>query len=518
MNNNNNNNGLARIKYYKGQMLTARDFTDQQEYHRKKLRNLLQRFPFGIIGGLEVECRKKNEEDPGDVDHFFIARGFAVDADGNEIIVAEGGKKIPVTEFDEQREEKGSDQLYLGIQYEEKETLQGNGICDSTPKNNRVVESFKVVWDTTPNVAPTISLALIRLKPEKTSADSCDDVEVLMQDTEGGPRVRKEANIVGADQIQDDSITSPKIPPADGASGQDINSGSGIKTLHIQDKAVTLAKLADDATIDLVADEIKSFMIDDADLEEDSHDPTGYWQNTDEENTPSGVSSTGIKTPHLQHRAVTSFKIAEADGETGQNTNEGSGVKTDHIQDEAVTNAKLAPDAVNTNQILDDAVNNAKLATEAVNTDQLVDGAVNNAKLATDAVNTTQILNGAVTYDKLSSYLQDQLPPPPSGTTAPVGPPMPGASLIDPQGRKTATFGTSASPDTEMEDNPTVEFNGADFDKVRLPQLIPTTPGARLSWNYQVEVTADNIMKYHFHIQKDREGVVSYEIRFIKFN
>jgi len=38
---------------------------------------------------------------------------------------------------------------------------------------------------------------------------------------------------------------------------------------------------------------------------------------------------------------VTSQKIREADGTSGQNTNSGSGVKTGHIQDGAVTNAKI---------------------------------------------------------------------------------------------------------------------------------------------------------------------------------
>jgi hypothetical protein len=38
---------------------------------------------------------------------------------------------------------------------------------------------------------------------------------------------------------------------------------------------------------------------------------------------------------------VTSVKLKEADGTSGQNTNSGSGVKTGHIQNGAVTNAKI---------------------------------------------------------------------------------------------------------------------------------------------------------------------------------
>jgi len=43
--------------------------------------------------------------------------------------------------------------------------------------------------------------------------------------------------------VNDDQVTSQKIREADGASGQNTNSGSGVKTGHIQDGAVTDAKI-----------------------------------------------------------------------------------------------------------------------------------------------------------------------------------------------------------------------------------------------------------------------------------
>lgn len=36
--------------------------------------------------------------------------------------------------------------------------------------------------------------------------------------------------------VNDDQVTSQKIREADGTSGQDTNSGSGVKTGHIQEK------------------------------------------------------------------------------------------------------------------------------------------------------------------------------------------------------------------------------------------------------------------------------------------
>jgi hypothetical protein len=62
-----------------------------------------------------------------------------------------------------------------------------------------------------------------------------------------------------------------------------------------------------------------------------------------------------------------------------------------------------------------------------------------------------------------------------------------------------------------------VEFSGAGFNQHRIPQVIPTTPGIRLSWSFQVEVTADQRMRYHFNITKDQTGIFGYEIRFVQF-
>jgi pectin methylesterase-like acyl-CoA thioesterase len=46
-----------------------------------------------------------------------------------------------------------------------------------------------------------------------------------------------------AGQIADDSVLSQGIKEADGTTGQDTNSGSGVKTGHIQDGAVTDSKI-----------------------------------------------------------------------------------------------------------------------------------------------------------------------------------------------------------------------------------------------------------------------------------
>jgi hypothetical protein len=58
---------------------------------------------------------------------------------------------------------------------------------------------------------------------------------------------------------------------------------------------------------------------------------------------------------------VTSQKIREADGTSGQNTNSGAGVKTNHLQNAAVTTTKIADGAISTPKLLDGAVTAQKL-------------------------------------------------------------------------------------------------------------------------------------------------------------
>jgi hypothetical protein len=174
------------------------------------------------------------------------------------------------------------------------------------------------------------------------------------------PEVRRAIESGG---LGDDAVVSAMIAEADGITGQLTNTGEGVKTGHLQDQAVTAAKLQSHGTDDerraVGRDHLKDQAVTATKLQ---------WHGTDN-------ARRAVGRDHLQDRAVTSPKIAddtiqlrnlhpevrraiesggigddavvsamiaEADGTSGQNTNSGRGVKTGHIQDGAVTSAKLA--------------------------------------------------------------------------------------------------------------------------------------------------------------------------------
>lgn len=83
---------------------------------------------------------------------------------------------------------------------------------------------------------------------------------------------------------------------------------------------------------------------------------------------------------------VTSQKIKEADGTSGQNTNAGSGVKTGHIQNDAVTTGKIVNGAVTTDKITDGSVTTGKVADGSV-TDAKISGPISGSKISSTGLN-----------------------------------------------------------------------------------------------------------------------------------
>jgi hypothetical protein len=234
------NGQLERLIYYKGQLLTSRDFEDQQEYHRKKLQQFVQRFPSGIVKGLNVVCDPP--KDPDDFEAFKITAGFAVDESGNAIVVGSEGLRIPVDEFPAEK-----DQLFLSLLYTEKKGYIPNSSYDSSNKNNRIKESVEHTWDEESNSSmygPVrhITLAKIRRRQNGESTENkktCRNGELIIE--EDIENLRIDAGIVEEEQLSDELKT--KL-----VTGGDKHNHTGEHETHIpeggleqavQDKLVT---------------------------------------------------------------------------------------------------------------------------------------------------------------------------------------------------------------------------------------------------------------------------------------
>ncbi|MFI6638401.1 hypothetical protein [Streptomyces sp. NPDC050504] len=142
---------LRRLRYFHGQMLGARDFQREQEYYREKLKLRMRcLLGYGVVCGLHVEpvprddgCHDggRPQQPPADATaeaagsgaggeadaeghgrrraEVVLTPGLAVDCDGNEVVVRDGGcvvdlwKALP-------HDERDTDTVWVGIRYAER--------------------------------------------------------------------------------------------------------------------------------------------------------------------------------------------------------------------------------------------------------------------------------------------------------------------------------------------------------------------------------------------------------------
>lgn len=111
-----------RVRYYDGQMLTAKDFEDEQNYHieMRYLHNKLLHGS-GIVTGLEVEV-SRGTSSPSVV----ISPGLAIDAEGREILLCES-TTLPI--------ENRQSPLLVTVKHRERETdwVPSPGTGQKTP-------------------------------------------------------------------------------------------------------------------------------------------------------------------------------------------------------------------------------------------------------------------------------------------------------------------------------------------------------------------------------------------------
>lgn len=159
---------LTRLNYFTGHLLSAEDFTAEQDYVREKLRrhNRTLHHP-GVVDGLEVTVESAGVQ---------VAPGFALDAIGNEICVplAQGAPLPSIM-----------GEVYVVLRYKEVGVnpipvlgTPGEGNADCVP--TRIQESFEICYDppggdltpTPPqNPSPPVRLARLRFTQGRWRVD-----------------------------------------------------------------------------------------------------------------------------------------------------------------------------------------------------------------------------------------------------------------------------------------------------------------------------------------------------------
>lgn len=164
-------NNFKRARYFHGQMLTDRDFREEQIYHNEK-RKLLNRMlqGWGVVCGLEIKPTKPASSS------IIVKPGMALDCNGNEILITEEQtidiSTAPVVCAEEKKmtdpcadytaTELNPSALYVVIRYREIPTdpvpvyAPGGGCEEKACDYARTREGFCIeVWDHPP-VSPSI--------------------------------------------------------------------------------------------------------------------------------------------------------------------------------------------------------------------------------------------------------------------------------------------------------------------------------------------------------------------------
>lgn len=139
---------FRRLRYFHGQMLTARDFQREQEYFREKLKLRMRcLLGYGVVCGLFVEPVAEHDDDkaadepaPGEGDKdrpdqrrrakVRITSGLGVDCEGNELLVS-GSCVIDLWDALHEDERTSGNTVWVGIEYNERPVEQTRTVFNS---------------------------------------------------------------------------------------------------------------------------------------------------------------------------------------------------------------------------------------------------------------------------------------------------------------------------------------------------------------------------------------------------
>ena len=369
---------LRRLRYYKGQMLTAQDFKDQQAYHNERLTSFQKLFSYGIVGGLDVKYEGQK---------ITVSEGLAIDRTGLQLRIGKEGLEIPK---DEVKISSGG-QVYLSIVYDEECECASHSVCETKAKHNRIVETVDIRWDDLPNnerpedKKERITLALIKSDPDTgdLKVHECEEDDL-------GRVIRINARVVDTNTISDGAVTAPKIDA--GAVGSVHLIDKSVDTQHLVDRSVTKEKLADSSIVLADGSVTTPKLADDAVIAGKIADNAVEFQH---------IVSDAVRSQHIQADAVGSTEIAN-NAVQAQHILNGT-VGTAEIANNAVRSQHILNGEVGTSKIVDGAVDSTKIADNAVQAQHIVNGTVGSTEIATDGVRSQHIQDGAVGSSEIAS-------------------------------------------------------------------------------------------------------------------
>jgi hypothetical protein len=299
-----------RVSYFDRQFLRAEDLQVEQAYHLGRRRGVnAGMFRPGVATGLEVVRV--------DAASVRVTAGLAIDGRGREIVLDQESGVIAVDP---------TTAAEIWIAYAEAPADPVSYLGADEQRFTRTDEAPAIV-PVPPGNPPGDGIRLAVVPPG-------GDPDMSAR-ARAGPR---DSSVAGQ-SLAEGAVTSRALAEADGASEQDTAGGSGVKTDHIQDGAVTAGKLAQDVVDGLAERAIERIL---------------------ETGVP--IADRSIAAEMLADDAVASRALAEAaPGSTDQDPSAGTGVKTGHLADQAVTGPKLAAGAVSfdklaTKTVFDDIV------------------------------------------------------------------------------------------------------------------------------------------------------------------
>lgn len=530
-----NNDKIKRLRYSKGQLLTVEDFEDQQEYHRRKLREFQKRFPIGIVEGLEVVCDQNRSG-------LVIQKGLAIDQNRNEIIVPET-VAVPALPADTRLR-------YLSLKVKEK------------VNSNRIEETFEITWDDRPNRQEEndarITVARILNDDESLPLDKileCGDIRVDLRERDHfGRFIRLDAGIIDETKVNfdaraghDHAARGKKIP----AGGLDAGA---VSEENIKDGAVTDAKLSISAiTEDKLADNaVSERKIQDGAVTESKIRDNAVSEGKIQNNSISGIKiqNNAITAVNIRDNTLTGEKLLDnsisgaklsadavsenkiQDGAISENKIRDGAVSRDKVRNNSITADKISDNAVSENKIQNDAIVESKIKDGAIAEDKIRNGGVTEDKIRADAVTagkiqdnavtTNKIQNNAVTDDKiLKDAIRTEKIQKNAVTTEKINDAAVTSSKLSIVTEEMTATIREADPLTGVTTE-LIKFSGAfvddDFLRPIIGYVIPSVSDTFLTWRMGISRNADNNPGILFEITNHSPVVVHCTIRLLRFN